>query len=380
MQLSKELGHIAARNVRPFVFDASDTPNVLANLAALGVCGITPQTAQRMIANMQAARQAGGVGLDADVQAGITTASISTPIQFLQTWLPGFIAVITAARKIDDLVGVTTVGAWEHEEIVQGILEQLGTAVPYGDYTNVPLASWNPNFERRTIVRFEEGMRVGVLEEARAAAIQVSSAQTKRSAATLALEINRNKIGFNGYNAGLNRTYGFLNDPNLPAALAFPAGAGGTTWALKTFLEICKDLRLMISALRSQSQDVIDPETVALTLGLASNVVDALSTTSDMGVSVRNWLTENYPKIRVVSAPELNLAIGGASNEAYLYAESVDDQMSTDDRRVWLQSVPAKFRLIGTQQQTKGYEEDYSNATAGVFLKRPYAVVRYYGN
>jgi len=27
----------------------------------------------------------------------------------------------------------------------------------------------------------------------------------------------------------------------------------------------------------------------------------------------------------------------------------------------------------------KAYEEDYSNATAGVLLKRPYAVVRYSG-
>ena len=44
-----------------------------------------------------------------------------------------------------------------------------------------------------------------------------------------------------------------------------------------------------------------------------------------------------------------------------------------------MQVVPAKFRVVGVAKDTKGYEEDYSNATAGVMCKRPYAVVRYTG-
>ena len=39
-----------------------------------------------------------------------------------------------------------------------------------------------------------------------------------------------------------------------------------------------------------------------------------------------------------------------------------------------------KFRVLGVQQLAKGYEEDYTNATAGVLLKRPWAVTRWYGN
>jgi hypothetical protein len=44
-----------------------------------------------------------------------------------------------------------------------------------------------------------------------------------------------------------------------------------------------------------------------------------------------------------------------------------------------LQVVPAKFKVLGVEQKAKGYMEDYSNATAGAMLKRPYAMVRYYG-
>lgn len=369
---SVERSYLGPRDVRPFVFGADDVLGVLPGLSKLGV-DIDPRAIMAM---------ASAFGMDAALPAGVTTPNIAVPLQFLQRWLPGFIAVITAARKIDELVGIATMGEWDDEEIVQGILEQLGTAVPYGDYTNVPLSSWNLNWERRTIVRFEEGMRDGVLDSSRAARVNINSAEQKRGAATLALEINRNKVGFYGYNSGLNRTYGFLNDPNLPAASAFPAtGTGSSTlWSTKTFLNIIADIRLMIVALRSATRDVVDPKTTPLTLGLATSVVDYLSVTSDFGISVQEWLNEAYPNIRVVSAPELDNAVSGTSNEAYLYAETVSDMASTDDRRTFMQVCPTKFKLIGAQQMAKGYEEDYANATAGVFLKRPYAVVRRYGN
>lgn len=313
------------------------------------------------------------VAMDA-IQSTITTGSMATPLQFLQTFLPGFVSVITAARKIDELVGISTIGNWIDEEVVQGVLENTGKPTVYGDYSPVPLASWNMNFERRTVVRFEQGMRVAVLEEGRAAAIRVNSAETKRNSVSIALDIQRNAVGFFGYNSGNNRTYGFLNDPNLPAYVTVATGVGGVTWALKTFLEIAADIRGAVAALRSASQDTLDPETTDMTLAVATAAVDRLSVTSDFGISVRDWISKTYPRMRIVSAPQLTAANGGA-NVFYLYAESVQDGGS-DDGRVWTQPVPARFNLLGVAKGAKGYEEDYSNATAGVFLKRPFAVVR----
>lgn len=313
-------------------------------------------------------------GMDA-IQPTVTTGSIATPVQFLQNWLPGFVYVITAARNIDDLIGIQITGAWEDEEVVQGILERTGFSSYYDDYTNVPLASWNTNFERRTVVRFEEGMKVGNLEAARAGRMRVDDSGAKRQSAALALEIERNTIGFFGFNSGANRTYGFLNDPGLPAYVPVSNGASGfPQWSTKTFLEICKDIRGAIVSLRNQSQDTIDPEKVDLTLAVATIAVDWLSTTSDFGISVRDWLARAYPRVRVVSAPQLNAANGGA-NVFYLYADRVTDE-STDGGLVWIQPVQAKFQVMGVQQLAKAYEEDYSNATAGAMCKRPYAVVR----
>jgi len=366
---SKEHSHIPARMVR--AFDKFDV-NEYASLEKLGIYfGVDSKQRARNFSKMAEA-------MDATLQPLVTQASITTPIQFLQNWLPGFVHVITAARKIDELVGISTIGSWEDEQIVQGIMELTGTSVPYGDYTNIPFASWNPNFVYRTVVRFEEGMRVGILEEARSARIRVDSSAQKRNSSALALEIQRNSVGFYGFNNGANLTYGFLNDPGLPNYVTAANGASGSPlWSTKTYLEITKDIRSMVVALRNQSQDQIDPERLKITLGLATAVVDFLSVSTDYGYTVRQWMTENYPNIRVVSAPELTAANLGA-NVGYMYAERIDDT-SDDDGRTFIQVVPAKFQVLGVAKEAKSTVEDYTNATAGIMCKRPWAVTRITG-
>lgn len=369
MHVQKERSYISGRNVRSMEnFDAKE-------YASLNKIGINLNRAA-----VEKLRQ-GKIALDAmyaqdSLQPTVTTGSVGTPVQFLQEWLQGFVFIITAARKIDEIIGILNTGSWEDEQVVQGVLERIGTAIPYGDYTNVPLSSWNTNFVYRTVVRFEEGMRVGNLEAARAARLRVDDQGMKREAAAVALEIQRNLIGFNGFNAGDNNTYGYLNDPGLGAFVQVATGVAGFTWAVKTFLEIQKDILTAIQTIRTQSQDTIDPETVDLTLAVATSSVDYLAKTSDFGISVRAWLREAYPRVRVVSAPQLNAAHEG-DNVFYLHADVIQD-MSTDGGRVWIQPVPTKFQVLGVQQLAKAYEEDYSNATAGAMLKRPYAVVRFF--
>ncbi len=347
----------------------------LINLSNLAGVNISPSMANKIYRICKNACDS--MSMDS-LQPTITTASVNTPVQFLQNWLPGLVMIITAARKIDDLIGIFNTGSWEDEQIVQAVLERTGTAVPYADQTNVPLSSWNVNFQYRNVVRFEEGIKVGVLEAARSARMRVDDPGMKREAAGLALDIQRNAVGFYGFNAGNNLTYGFLNDPGLGAYIEVPVGASSnTTWSSKTFLEIQHDLLLAIVQLRTQSQDTIDPETVDITLAVATGSVDFLTTTTDFGISVREWLQKDYPKIRIVSAPQLNAANAG-DNVFYMYADKIEDQ-STDGGLVWIQPVPTRFQVLGVQQLAKAYEEDFSNATAGAMCKRPFAVVRYFG-
>ena len=284
---SIEKSYISPRQVGSVQMSSDD----VADFAALGQLGINlPSQQVQAMANW---------AMDSGNQADVTSPSMTTPVQFLQNWLPGFVKVITAARKIDDLVGISTTGSWEDEEIVQGILEPIGNALPYGDYTNVPLASWNTNFVRRTVIRFEKGIKVGMLEEARASRIRVSTSSEKRASAALSLEIQRNLVGFNGYNGGNNLTYGFLNDPSLPAYVTVAASGTGssTLWSTKTFLQIVADIRVAAAQLQTQSQDTINPEDAELTLALPTDSYQYLSVTSDFGISVRDWLSKSSSRL-----------------------------------------------------------------------------------
>jgi hypothetical protein len=370
--MQKELSYRSPRGIAPLVM-TQDGVKGYADLARLGIA-LDERTVRKMMAGLGMDE---AMAMDSALQGLITTGSVATPVQFLQNWLPGFVETITQVRNIDQLVGITTAGAWEDEEVVQGIAEPTGKARPYGDITGTVLASWNINFERRTVVRYENGIKIGRLEEARASRMNANSAQYKREGAATSLEIARNGIGFLGFNSGANRTYGFLNDPGLPGYVTVANPGSGTTWAVKTMLQIIADIRTAVAALITQSGANIDPSKVPTTLALPSAIVPYLGVTSDFGYSVSKFLADTYPQMRVVTAPELSAANGGA-NVFYLYAESVMDSGS-DDRRTFVQVVPTKFNVLGVQQQTKGYEEAYTNATAGVMCKRPYAVVRYSG-
>jgi hypothetical protein len=354
----------------------SVTDSAVAALARIGLV-FDHATVTEQVGHLAKAGAFGMAGMDSNFTAMATTPSIPTPIQFLQSWLPGFVKIMTAARKIDDVIGISTVGKWEDAEIVQGVVEPAATVAEYGDYTNIPLASWNTAFERRSIVRGEMGIAVGKLEEGRASAMRLNSADTKRQGAAIALEIFRNAVGFYGWNSSNNRTFGFLNDPALPAFISAPSNG----WTGATFQAITGDIRAAIVQLRTQSQDQIDPEKVNLTFAIPTNKVDFLSVTTDYGISVRDWIKQTYPKIRVTSAPELTAAGTGNADCFYLFAESIDNSIdgSTDDGETFAQLVQTKFLTLGVENRAKSYVEDYANATAGALCKRPWAVVRYYG-
>lgn len=311
----------------------------------------------------------------------VTTPSVGTPVQFLQEFLAGLVYILTTARKADTLAPVMTVGRWSDQEIVQQVLEHLGAPGLYKDHGDLPLTSWNLTYDRRDIVRFELGLQQQILEDERGQAIDLNSAQEKRAAVALAFEILRNEVFFNGYTTGGMRTYGILNDPNLPNFVTVAAGGGGgTEWSGKTVDERISDVVTAIQSLRLQSGSNIDPKSMALTLGLPSNVVDLMHDVdgpNTYGYTVQKWLNENYPNITVEAIPQFENANAGAS-VFYLYAESVPGT-GTDDGRSIYQLVPAKMQPLNTVQTVKGFDEGYTNALAGCYVKRGYAIVRFTG-
>lgn len=322
---------------------------------------------------ISASKQAMQKAMDAFPEM-FTTASVATPIQFLQFLNQEVITQLTTKKDIDDIVGITMAGTWADEEIVQAIIERLGAARPYGDKVNPRLASYNVNYEKRTIVRFEEALETGILEDERASKARINSHNIKKEAVAEVLEIARNLIGYNGYVDGDNKTYGFLNDPNLPAYTSVATGTGGqTTWKDKTFLEITKDIITAISALQVKSGNNFNPQTDESVLAVSLSSYQYLNTLNSLGtMSVLDWISKTYPKMEIKTSAFLDGANGGA-NIFYLFAKKLGG------KSVIAQNVQDKLRFLGLFNGGKFVREFYANATAGVMVLQPAGIVRYTG-
>ena len=356
--------------------DAADAKALALRPESLNKLGISvsPEFAR----NFQ--KNAVSVALDAGITQPVTTPSNGTPVQFLQEFLPGVVNVLTVVRKADQVAPVVTAGEWHLEEVVLKVMEHTSNAQLYSDHGGVPLVSFNETYERRQVVRFELGVQQNPLADARSATTGTSPQNEKRVALAEGFEILRNDIAFYGFNTGTGKTYGILNDPTLPAYITVANGGGGdTTWASKTTVEIINDLSTGIRALEIQAGGHVDPtmNSIDLEIPLAFNHFLTRSDGSfNNGMTAMEWLTKNYPSIKVVTVPQFGEANAG-ENVFYLKAISVDNS-GTDGGESIIQVVPAKMRALGVVQNEKGgTTEGYTSAYAGVFAKRAYAVVRY---
>lgn len=301
------------------------------------------------------------------------TPGSTIPAEFLRTWMPGVIRQATQPTTIDELVGVMTIGEWSDEEIYLNIAEPVAKAELYGDHSNVPLASYAMSQDYRTVYRFEQGFQVSRLEEDRQGRAGFNVATEKRESAELSLDLSRNRIGFYGFAQPNSRTYGLLNDPNLPAY-----SNAAAAWATATFDQITGDLMGMFNRLEVAGKGLIKEDT-EITLVLPLGFRQYLSRTNTNGsLTVRQWISENYPRLRILYTPEFNLANGGA-NVAYMWADNVQIKGNTATNQTIVQIVPSRFTVLGTEQRIKGYVEDFTNATAGVMVLKPWAVQRLTG-
>lgn len=319
--------------------------------------------------------QIGVGGLDS-MDSAISGAAVQgglIPREMLQHVIPGLIRTVTRVRVLDEITGVLNAGEWHDEEIVLNVATPSGKAELYGDHTNIPLASYIQDQERRGIVRFEQGFQVGRLEGARQSATGFEAAVEKRIAVTESLEQGRERVGYFGFNSPETRVFGLMNEPNLP-----PYETTKKKWKGGTFADITKDITDMYSRIEMSSGGIIKDDTeITLTLPLGYRSTLNIANPVARGETVYQWIKENYPKLRFVFSPEFVGANGGA-DVTYMFADSIDDS-STATSSTILQVVPTKFQLMGSQEQIKGYLEDATNATAGVTLARPWAITRLTG-
>ena len=359
MKITNIVFDMAAEEVKSLVMDEFIKENPDCTMEDLADLGITMNESVAKLNEYIAA-------MDAAPNTQTTPSNV-TPVQFAQYWLEKPIKILTRARSLDKVVGRTITGTWETEQIVATILERIGQPGLYGDFTKAPLANWNVNFETRDNVRFEVGVQVGKLEEACASQMRLNAYSLKREAAAEAIDILLNNVGWFGYrSSSLNfpgtskNVYGLLNDPNVTAAIAI----GRTTWAAASMDNIVTDIQAMVRKAVQNLKGHYDPETDTATLALPIDQYVQLGVINAYGISVRDWLTKTYPKIRVVACAELNGAISDSDAALFIVDKVVGDNAVQ-------QLLTSAMRLVGVQPLAKGFYEVYSASTGGALVRYP---------
>lgn len=288
--------------------------------------------------------------------------------------LNGIIKIGTTVRVADEITGIETGGEWATETIRVRVARPVAKAEAYGDLTNIPYASYKTLTEDRGVFRGEQGFLVGRLEEEVQGADGYDAVALKREAAQESLDILRNQIAFTGVSTAA-RIYGMLNDPSLR-----PMTASSTSWlaAAGTFETITATVIGMFAEIQTASGQANLSPSARMNLVMPAGYITAMTKTSTVqasGKTVEVYLREQFPNMRFTYAPEFKGAGTTSTDDAvYLIVESNDD--FNPEVQTITQVVPVRSMLLGSAKHIKGYEEDYTNATAGVIVKKPWFIAR----
>ena len=309
---------------------------------------------------------------DADVDSVLTQTGF-TPLQYLQFPLNKPIEILTTPTVGDKICGRSIVADWESEEIIQPVVEGAGVPQLYGDDNDTPYASFENDFEKRTVQRFELAVRVGKLEDARMAKTNVlgykSPYETKRAWLAKAFSLLLDEIAHRGFVNGASTTFGLLTDPNLLPAITLP-NTGAWNDGAMTYEKLTKNIQAMFSQLSDQTDTHFDGLAGdKCQLVLAPSAKQALTTANSLGKTVLEWIKDNYEGCEIVAAPRFRNAYGTGANAAMLIATDLNGT------EVVRQYVPSLMRLLGVYKDEKHVKEAYTCATAGTLVKQPLGIV-----
>lgn len=290
--------------------------------------------------------------------------------QFFQFWFTDVVRALYRGRSAKQVYGVDQVGDWTTEQVVQPKLELTGDMALYDDFSRPPLTSYNLGWATRDTVRFEVGVEVTKLEEARAAGMRQNAYQLKKEAALLKNDIFTNKVFWEGFEG---RTLGLLNSVGTAADMSIRLGSDlGTGDTAATVEQMQDEFARWIQTLTNNLAGNFDPTRDAVVFNLPLAWQSDMTKTTVYGWSISDWLKKQYSNVEIRYSVELN---GASSSEdmAIVYAPMVD---GVGKKTVSLLQTSA-LRLVGAIPTLKGMQECYSSSVAGALVACPAAVLAF---
>lgn len=311
-------------------------------------------------------------GFACDAQPSLVTVSNAGIPAWLSTYFdPKIIDVLVAPMKAAQIVGGEEIklGDWVTETATFLMVESTGETSSYDDFSENGTSNANINYPSRQSYHYQTITQWGEKQLARAGLTRVDWAARMNIASILTLNKTQNAIYFYGV-AGL-QNYGLLNDPSLSAPVTpAPKTAGGVSWADGTAVEIYDDISMRLySQLQVQSNGLVDLES-PMTLAMSPNSQKYLTKTNDFKVNVKALLAENFPNMKIKTAPEY------ATESGELVQLILDEY---EGQRTAQCAFTEKMRAQAVVVHKSSYEQKKSGGAWGTVIFRPMFIAQMLG-
>ena len=300
----------------------------------------------------------------------ITTGNVGVPGALVTLFDPTITQILFAAMNASKLAPEARKGDWTDRYMNFTVTEYTGDVTPYGDFAENVTSDVNFESPARENYLFQTVVRFGDLEQAVAARQRLALASEKQRAAATILNKAHNKFAL--YGVAGKKTYGLLNDPNLPST-ASPATVtiGGTnysTWADKIdhgagagANYVFNDVLKLYNALASANGGNIDTSS-RIILAVSNARVGALSSPNTYGITAMKMIKDNFPNMEIVQLPELST---GSGEWAYMIVPELFGESTADI------AYSEKMRMGRLVPELSSFKQKAVGGTWGAVIRRP---------
>ena len=300
------------------------------------------------------------LAMDSAQPSLVTSPNAGIPVMLSTMIDPKVIEVMVAPMKAAVILGEEKKGDWITDTIMFPMIEYIGETSSYGDYNENGSSGANSNFPQRQSYHYQTMTQYGERELERAGLAKLDWASKLNIASILVLNKYQNLTYFFGV-SGL-QNYGLLNDPKLPPPIVpAPKTGGGITWANATAQEIYQDILNLFQQLQAQNQGNLQMDD-KMTLALSPTMAVNLNKVSQYNVNVRTTLSQNFPNLRIETAPEYATASG------QLMQMIVDE---FEGQKTATAAFTEKIRAHTVVRKTSSYKQKKSQGTWGTVIFRP---------
>jgi hypothetical protein len=323
------------------------------------------------------------IGLAMDAQPGLVTVTNSGIPAFLTTMIdPQIYEILFSPLEAKNIFDEVQKGDWTLNSVMFPTIEHTGETSAYGDYSNNGSVNANTNFPSRQPFLFQTILQYGDRELDVAGAAKINWLNELNGAAAWAINRYQNQTYFFGVQGLQN--YGFLNDPNLTAALVpSPKAFGNNQWVTNNVItatpnEIFLDIQSLVIQLIQQSGGNINMKS-NFVLALSPTSEFAITATNSFDVNVTDLISKNIPNLKIVSA--IQYGVQSTSNPQGVVGGNYAQMICTDVRgqKTGYVAYNVKMRAGRLIPDLSSYKQKMVGGTLGAIIRQPFAIASMIG-